>query len=90
MCLNSDQFLVIATGRKIQGSSPGGINFTITFYASPAAASAAYVRLNPKYATLMGAAVINDAGNPPPHPGAPPMRLIHDDLATLRHCIEPR
>ena len=78
------------SGRKIRGSSPGGINFTVTFYRSIRAANVASAHLDPTHATVIGATVVNDAGNPPLHPGGPPMTLIHDDLATLRHCIEPR
>lgn len=75
-------------GTAVSGSSPGGINFTVTFHASPAAAAAALARLGRAYAVRMAAAVVDDAGNPPLHPGGKPMTLSHDELATLRHCIE--
>jgi len=88
ICLNTDTFLVNAEGIRVTGSSPGGINFVATFYRSPAAAAAAVARRNPAYLTRMDDAVIDDAGNPPLHPGGPPMRLTNDELATLRHCIE--
>jgi len=87
-CLNSDAFLVEAAGTQITGSSPGGINFTVTFHTSPAAAAVALAHLNRVYAVEMAAAVVDDAGNPPLHRGGTPMRLSPDELATLRLCIE--
>ena len=86
-CLNSDLFLVQAEGRKILGSSPGGVNFTVTFYASPAIAKAALAQLDPMYASAIVATVVDYSGNPPRRRGAAPPRLINDDFATLRHCI---
>jgi hypothetical protein len=90
VCLNSDTFVVQATDTQITGSSPGGINFMVTFYKTPAAATAALAGRDPIYARTIAATVIDDSGNPPLHPGGKPMRLIHDDFATLRHCIELR
>jgi hypothetical protein len=89
-CLNSDQFLVEAHGQVIRGNAPDGVAFTARFYRTPAQALAALARLDPLYATSMGAAVIDYRGNPPAHRGGEPMKLIHDDFATLRHCILPR
>ena len=86
-CLNADLFIVQADGRKILGSSPGGVTFTVTFYASPAAANAALARLNPTYAAAIVATVVDYSDNPPRHHGAAPPRLVNDDFATLRHCI---
>ena len=88
-CLNFDQFIVEAQGRVIRGSAPDGVTFTARFYRTPAEALTAFARLDPFYATTMGAAVIDYHGNPPAHRGGQPMRLIHDDFATLRHCILP-
>jgi hypothetical protein len=88
VCLNSDTFVVSQAGREISGSSPGGVNFTIRFYKSPAAAAAALSRLNAQYAAAIAATVVDYAGNPPLHPGGAPMILTHDEFATLRHCIE--
>jgi hypothetical protein len=89
-CLNADQFLVEVVGRVIRGNAPDGVSFTIRFYRTPAQAHAALARLNPVYAASMGAAVIDYHGNPPAHAGGRPMRLIHDDFVTLRHCLLPR
>ena len=86
-CLNADLFIVQVEGRQILGSSPGGVNFTVTFYASPAAANAALGRLNPRYGAAIVATVVDYSGNPPRRKGAAPPRLINDDFATLRHCI---
>ena len=90
VCLNSDAFIVDAEGRRVSGSSPGGVNFTVTFYKSPAAAAASLARLDPAYSAAIAAAVVDYSGNPPLHPGGAPMALIHNDLATLRLCIELR
>jgi hypothetical protein len=89
-CLNSDQFLVEVVGRVVRGNAPDGVSFTIRFYRTPAQAQAARARLSPLYARAIGAAVIDYHGNPPAHPGGRPMVLIHDDFATLRHCLLPR
>jgi hypothetical protein len=88
LCLDSDTFVVAAAGRQVSGSSPGGVNFTVTFYKSPAAAAAALSHLNATYATALAATVVDYAGNPPAHPGGAPMTLTYDELATLRLCIE--
>jgi hypothetical protein len=89
-CLNSDTFVVSQAGREISGSSPGGVNFTLRFYKSPAAAIIALSRLNAQYAAAIAATVVDYGGNPPLHPGGAPMILTHDEFATLRHCIELR
>jgi hypothetical protein len=89
-CLNTVQFLVDHGVRTVTGSAPDGVNFIARFYGSDAEANAALSRLNPRYAVVMGRAVINGAGSPPAHPGGAPRVLIHDDFATLRHCILPR
>jgi hypothetical protein len=88
VCLNSDTFLVQAAGKRISGSSPAGVNFTVTFYKSPAAAAAARARLDPAYSAAIAATVVDYSGNPPLHPGGAPMALVYDELATLRLCIE--
>ena len=90
VCLNTDTFIVEAAGKQISGSSPGGVNFTVTFYKSPAVAAAARALLDPAYSAAIAATVIDYSGNPPLHRGGAPMRLVHDDLRTLRHCIELR
>ena len=90
LCLDSDTFVVASAGRQVSGSSPGGVNFTVTFYKSPAAAAAALSHLDAKYATAIAATVVDYAGNPPAHPGGAPMTLTYDELATLRHCIALR
>jgi hypothetical protein len=89
-CLNDDLFTVDHGRRTVSGSAPDGVLFIVRFYDSRAEAHAARRRLDPKYAVVMGSAVINYAGNPPRHRGGPPRVLIHDDFGTLRHCILPR
>ncbi|HZQ04211.1 MAG TPA: hypothetical protein VFA88_09350 [Gaiellaceae bacterium] len=89
-CLNSVEFLVEAKGATVTGNAPDGVAFVIRFYRSDAEAAAAAARLGPKFSRAIGRAVVDDRGNPPAHPGGPPMVLIHDDFASLRHCILPR
>ena len=86
-CLNADAFLVEEVQGKVRGSSPTGVNFTIRFYGTHAAANAAFARLKPRFAAMFATAVVDFAGNPPPAPGAAPRVLEHLDLITIRHCI---
>jgi hypothetical protein len=86
-CLNSDQFLVQPGEKSVRGSSPEGVNFTVKFYETSRAANAAYARVGRRFGAKYATAVVNFAGNPPPHPGAPPRVLKDIDLATIRHCV---
>jgi hypothetical protein len=88
LCLNTDLFVVSQSGDQVSGSSPGGVNFTVTFHKTTRAAAAAAGR-HPAYTIQLGTAVVDDFGNPPAHRGGAPMRLTHDDIVTLRHCIQP-
>jgi hypothetical protein len=86
-CLNADLFLVEAGPRAVRGSSPGGVNFTIRFYKSAAAATAAHSRLLPEYAAIVATTVVDFGGNPPAYRGGPPRVLLSVDMATIRHCV---
>jgi hypothetical protein len=86
-CLNSDQFVVEPGTKTVRGSSPEGVNFTVRFYETARAARAAYARVGSRFGAKYATAVVNFAGNPPPHPGAPPRVLKDIDLATIRHCV---
>jgi hypothetical protein len=88
-CLNTDLFIVSQSGDQVSGSSPGGVNFTVTFHKTAGAAVTAAGRRHPAYTIRLGTAVVDDFGNPPAQPGGAPMRLTHDDIVTLRHCIQP-
>lgn len=88
-CLNSRGFLVQAGPHRVSGSSPGGVNFAVTFFASAQAAAAArathhYVEQIASATTDVG---IDDSGNPPEHPGGKPMTLAPVDLHTVVVCI---
>jgi hypothetical protein len=88
-CLNNRGFLVGATPHRVSGSSPGGVNFAVTFFANPQAARASGAKHH--YAKQIISAVtdvgIDDSGNPPAHPGGKPMRLESVDLHTIVVCI---
>jgi hypothetical protein len=86
-CLNSDQFIVEPGEKSLRGSSPQGVNFTVRFYGTRRAANAAYARVGTRFGARFATAVVNFAGNPPPHRGAPPRVLKDIDLATIRHCV---
>jgi hypothetical protein len=88
-CLNATLFLVQAEPHVVRGSAPDGVNFVARFYRTPAAATAALIRLDSRYALAMGATVIDYSGNPPARPGGPPRSLITNDIKALRHCITP-
>ena len=88
-CLNNRGFLVQARPRLVSGSSPGGVNFAVTFFANAQAAAAArtthrYVKQIISTITNVG---IDDSGNPPAHPGGRPMTLAPVDLHTIVVCI---
>jgi hypothetical protein len=89
-CLNSVAFLVEPARKRVRGSSPGGVNFTVNFYESPAAAAAALAPRDPEYSAAIASTVVDWSGNPPLHPGGLPMTLVNNDLASLRNCIEVR
>jgi hypothetical protein len=88
-CLNSRGFLVDASPHRVSGSSPGGVNFAVTFFANAQAAKAArtthhYAKQIISRTTKVG---IDDSGNPPAHAGGKPMTLPAVDLHTIVVCI---
>jgi hypothetical protein len=88
-CLNSDEnFLVQPSEDSVDGESPAGVNFTLTFYASNAAASAAAKKKNPKFTALVEDAVIDFRGNPSPYAGAPPAKISKSELDAIKRCID--
>ena len=86
-CLNGKGFLVQGDERVVRGSSEGGVNFTLTVYSDPAAAKRAIAGRSPKGTALIGNAVADFTGNPPPHPGGAPGKLSKAALATIRSCL---
>jgi hypothetical protein len=88
-CLNARSFLVQAGPHEVSGSSPGGVNFTVTFFANATAATAAsakhrYLSQIILPTTDVG---IDDSGNPPAQPGGKPRALAAVDLHTIVVCV---
>jgi hypothetical protein len=88
-CLNNDEnFLVQPEENSVDGESPGGVNFTLTFYPTNAAAAAAAKKKNPKFTALVEDAVIDFRGNPSPYAGAPGAKISQTELAAIKRCID--
>src|SRR2546428_741520 len=87
-CLNTDGFLVRPSGTTVEGTSPGGVGFTLTLYRTAAAATAAYEKASPKTTLLVETGVIDFGGTPPAHKGGPPAKLAQTELATIKTCID--
>ena len=73
---------------QVNGESPGGVNFTLTFYPTPAAAAAAKKKKNAKFTALVEDAVIDFRGNPSPYAGAPPAKISKTELDAIKRCID--
>jgi hypothetical protein len=87
-CLNEDEnFLVQPQTGLVDGQSPAGVSFTLTFYPSQAAAKAAYAKKNPKTTSLVDSGVVDFRGNPSPYQGAPPAKISKVELAAINRCI---
>jgi hypothetical protein len=88
-CLNGDEnFLVQPQEEKVDGQSPAGVSFTLTFYPTQAAAKAAFAKKNPKTTALVEGGVVDFRGNPSPYQGAPPAKISKVELASINRCIE--
>jgi hypothetical protein len=88
-CLNEDEnFLVQPQTGLVDGQSPGGVSFTLTFYPSQTAAKAAFAKKNPKTTSLVENGVVDFKGNPSPYEGAPPAKISKVELAAINRCIE--
>lgn len=88
-CLNDRAFLVQASPHQVSGSSPGGVNFAVTFFANARAVTLAsathhYLTRIILPTTHVG---IDDSGNPPVQPGGKPRTLASVDLHTIIVCI---
>jgi hypothetical protein len=83
-CLNGAGFLVTQSGVKVEGTTPGGVGFTLTTYRSPAAArrAARRLRLPRRTTAVVAAAVVDFRGNPGAH-----ARVTRDELATIGSCL---
>jgi hypothetical protein len=88
-CLNEDEnFLVQPTGNSVDGQSPAGIGFTLTFYPTPAAAKAAIPKGAEKTSAVVENGVVDFHGNPTPYEGAPPAKISPAELAAIKRCID--
>ena len=88
-CLNDDEnFLVQPSETKLDGQSPAGVSFTLTFYETPAAAQAVFAKSSKKTTSLVENGVIDFKGNPSPYAGAPPAKISPVELAAIRRCID--
>ena len=70
-CLGDRGFLVEEDGNVVRGSSPAGVNFTLTLDATPAAARAARRASAHRAAIPVARALVDDRGNPPAANGTP-------------------
>jgi hypothetical protein len=81
-CLNDAGFLVTASGPKVEGTSPGGVAFTLTDYGSHAAAKRAAASLDPRTTEVVAAGVVDFHGNPEPR-----ARISADERRAIRGCL---
>ncbi len=87
-CLNDQDFLVQPETTLVNGQSPAGVSFTLTLYASPAAATAAAAKKNPKTTAVVENGVVDFHGNVSPYQGAPPAKISKVELAAIKSCID--
>ena len=87
-CLITEDFLVQPSQTTLEGTSPGGVVFSLVFYPSQAKADAAYEKKDPKTTAKVENAVIDFKGNPSPYEGAPPAKISQKELAAIRRCID--
>ncbi len=87
-CLNDQDFLVQPETTLVNGQSPAGVSFTLTLYASPAAATAAAAKKNPKTTAVVENGVVDFHGNVSPYQGAPPAKISKVELAAIKTCID--
>jgi hypothetical protein len=88
-CLNEDEnFLVQPTGDAVDGQSPAGVVFTLTFYKDAAAAKAVADKKSKKTTALVENGVVDFRGNPTPYAGAPPAKISKVELAAIKRCID--
>jgi len=87
-CLITEDFLVQPSQTTIDGTSPGGVAFTLTFYASQAKADAAFEKKDPKTTAKVENGIVDFRGNPSPYEGAPPAKISQKELAVIKRCID--
>ena len=87
-CLNAQDFLVQPDVKSVDGQSPAGVSFTLTFYKTAAAAKAVAAKKNPKTTALVESGVVDFHGNVSPYQGAPPAKISKVELAAIKACID--
>jgi hypothetical protein len=87
-CLNDANFLVQPDLTSVNGQSPAGVGFTLTFYKNAAAAKAVAAKKNPKTTALVEDGVVDFHGNVSPYKGAPPAKISKVELAAIKSCID--
>lgn len=88
-CLNDNEnFLVQPTQTAVDGQSPAGVSFTLTFYKTNAEAKAVFDKKNPKTTSLVENGVVDFRGNPTPYAGAPPAKISQSELNSIKRCID--
>jgi hypothetical protein len=88
-CLNETyDFLVQPSQKEVDGQSPAGVSFSLTFYKNPAAATAVGAKKNKKTTAVVENGVVDFHGNPSIYAGAPPAKISKTELANIRDCID--
>jgi hypothetical protein len=87
-CLITEDFLVQPSQTTLEGTSPGGVVFSLIFYPSQAKADAAFKKKDQQTTAKVENAVIDFKGNPSPYEGAPPAKISQKELAAIKRCID--
>jgi hypothetical protein len=87
-CLNNEDFLVQPEVKSVDGMSPAGVNFTLTFYKDAAAAKAVAAKSSAKTTALVENGVVDFRGNVSPYQGAPPAKISKVELKAIKACID--
>jgi ABC-type glycerol-3-phosphate transport system substrate-binding protein len=88
-CLNEDEnFLVQPSANALDGQSPGGVTFTLTFYKDEEAAKAVAAKKNAKFTAVVENGVVDFRGNPSIYEGAPPAKISQVELKAIQRCID--
>ncbi len=87
-CLNEQDFIVQPSPKVLDGTSPGGVAFTLTFYKDAAAAEAVVKKKDSKTTALVEKGVVDFHGNPSAFAGAPPAKISKTELKSINDCIE--
>lgn len=87
-CLNTSDFLVQPSIGTLNGQSPAGVVFELTFYKDDATAKAVAGKKDPKTTALVENAVVDFKGNPSIYKGAPPAKISPIELAAIKDCID--